>query len=92
MQPATSIFDIEAPFQRYLPKSKILAILGSGRLRRESTLIFQFFLMKFGQMVRVTKKMTLTYKEANLKAGTEKRPFLRWGQNRKMGQKSQKKV
>ena len=44
-----------------LAKSEILPILGSGRLRRESTLIFQFFLMKFGQMVRVTKKMTLTY-------------------------------
>ena len=60
-KPLSSIFDIEAPFQRYLIKSKILAILAYSHLRRESTLIFQFFLMKFGQMVRVTKKMTLTY-------------------------------
>ena len=51
--PLSSIFDIEAPFQRYLPKSEILPILGS-------TLIFHFF-MKFGQMVQVSKKMTLTY-------------------------------
>ena len=52
-KPLSSIFDIEAPFQRYLPKSEILPILGS-------TLIFHFF-MKFGQMVQVSKKMTLTY-------------------------------
>ena len=32
-----------------------------GRLRRASTLIFQKFSMKLGQIVRVTKKMTLTY-------------------------------
>ena len=59
--PLSSIFDVEAPFQRYLPKSEILPILGRGRLRRASTLIFQKFSMKLGQIVRVTKKMTLTY-------------------------------
>ena len=59
--PLSSIFDVEAPFQRYLRKSEILPILGRGRLRRASTLIFQNFSMKLGQIVRVTKKMTLTY-------------------------------
>ena len=59
--PLSSIFDVEAPFQRYLRKSEILPILGRGRLRRASTLIFQKFSMKLGQIVRVTKKMTLTY-------------------------------
>ena len=59
--PLSSIFDIEAPFQRYLRKSEILPILGRGRLRRASTLIFQKISMKLGQMVRVTKKMTQTY-------------------------------
>ena len=54
-KPLSSIFDIEAPFQRYLPKSEILPILGS-------TLIFHFF-MKFGQMVQVSKKMTLTLQQ-----------------------------
>ena len=39
----SSIFDVEAPFQRYLRKSEILPILGRGRLRRASTLIFQNF-------------------------------------------------
>ena len=37
----SSIFDVEALFQRYLPKSEILAILADSHLRRESTLIFQ---------------------------------------------------
>ena len=38
--PLSSIFDVEAPFQRYLLKSKILAILADSHLPRESTLIF----------------------------------------------------
>ena len=59
--PLSSTFDVEAPFQRYLRKSEIWPILGRGRLRRASTLIFQNFSMKLGQIVRVTKKMTLTY-------------------------------
>ena len=59
--PLSSIFDVEAPFQRYLRKSEILPILADSHLRRASTLIFQKFLMKLGQIVRVTKKMTLTY-------------------------------
>ena len=41
-KPLSSIFDIEAPFQRYLPKSEILPILGSGRLRRESAFFSNF--------------------------------------------------
>ena len=57
----SSIFDVEAPFQRYLRKSEILPILADSHLRRASTLIFQNFSMKLGQIVRVTKKMTLTY-------------------------------
>ena len=59
--PLSSIFDVEAPFQRYLRKSEILPILADSHLRRASTLIFQNFSMKLGQIVRVTKKMTLTY-------------------------------
>ena len=57
----SSIFDVEAPFQRYLRKSEILPILADSHLRRASTLIFQKISMKLGQIVRVTKKMTLTY-------------------------------
>ena len=60
-KPLSSIFDIEAPFQRYLRKSEILPILADSHHRRASTLIFQYFSMKLGQIVRVTKKMTLTY-------------------------------
>jgi len=41
--------------------SPLSSIFGRGRLRRASTLIFQNFSMKLGQIVRVTKKMTLTY-------------------------------
>ena len=59
--PLSSIFDVEAPFQRYLRKSEILPILADSHLRRASTLIFQKFSMKLGQIDRVTKKMTLTY-------------------------------
>jgi hypothetical protein len=59
--PLSSIFDVEALLQRYLQKSEIWPILGRGRLRRASTLIFQKISMKLGQIVRVTKKMTLTY-------------------------------
>ena len=59
--PLSSIFDVEAPFQRYLRKSEILPILADSHLRRASTLIFQNFSMKLGQIDRVTKKMTLTY-------------------------------
>ena len=59
--PLSSIFDIDAPFQRYLRKSKILPILADSHLRRASTLIFQKISMKLGQIDRVTKKMTLTY-------------------------------
>ena len=59
--PLSTIFDEEAPFQRYLRKSEILPILADSHLRRASTLIFQKISMKLGQIVRVTKKMTLTY-------------------------------
>ena len=59
--PLSSIFEVEAPFQRYLRKSEILPILADSHLRRANTLIFQKFSMKLGQIVRVTKKMTLTY-------------------------------
>ena len=59
--PLSSIFDVEALFQRYLRKSEILPILADSHLRRASTLIFQKISMKLGQIDRVTKKMTLTY-------------------------------
>ena len=55
--PLSSIFDVVAPFQRYLPKSEIGDF---GRFPPQKGNI----LMKFGQMVRVTKKMTMTYNRA----------------------------
>ena len=73
--PLSSIFDIEAPFQRYLIKSKILAILAYSHLRRESTLIFQFFWWNSVRWSGSPKKWPWLTTEANLKAGTEKRPF-----------------
>ena len=43
----------------FRPPSRILAIFGSGHLRRESTPNFDPRSMKFGQIVRVTKKIIL---------------------------------
>ena len=87
--PLPSIFDIEAPFQRYLPESEILAILANSHLR--STLIFQNIWFKFGQIVRVTKKMILTYIGAEPQSRNGEKSVFASGQNRKMGHKSIKK-
>ena len=85
--PLSSIFDVEAPFQRYLLKREILAILADSHLRRESTLIFQFLLMKFGQMVRVTKKRTLTYNGGEPLSGNEETAVFALGPKSQNGPK-----